>query len=149
MSSEIIKAFTVNEKTGEVWVTSYSSNSYPKTPRRWRNTHAERILAEQGRAALDNDILQQYREGVFRGTGTDYAKCLAIYGADACHEALVKMQPLKKLKAIVTASGYSYAYRFTKRGAVMGRDITRAKVMPMLDAMARVKSYKDLTAIAA
>jgi len=67
MSYHIIKSIKVDEKEGKVYITGADNNVRPRTPHRWECTSLSQILVEQGREAVDLEILEAYESGDFQG----------------------------------------------------------------------------------
>jgi hypothetical protein len=65
MSYEIIKRIRI--ENGNVFVTSCSSNVYPKTPYEFESTYLSNLLKE-GQEKLDLQILKFYEDGSWQGS---------------------------------------------------------------------------------
>lgn len=65
MSYEIIKKIRI--ENGKVFVTSCSSNVYPKTPYEYETTYLSKLLNE-GQEKLDLEILKFYEDGSWQGS---------------------------------------------------------------------------------
>lgn len=64
MSYEIIKGISI--KNNEVYLNSTSNNVRPRIFNKWHCTSLTEILQNQGREALDLELLKQYEEGNFQ-----------------------------------------------------------------------------------
>lgn len=76
MSYEILKKIEI--KDNKVFITSHANNVWPRTNTTWECTSLMKILKEQGREALDIEILQEFDKGNFQGHISKYKRALAI-----------------------------------------------------------------------
>lgn len=80
MSYDIIRSISV--KKDGVYITSASSNIYPRTYYREWCPRLSDLLLEQGREALDKAILRNYWGGAFHGGSNDYRRGVALFMAE-------------------------------------------------------------------
>ncbi|OGP24993.1 MAG: hypothetical protein A2X99_02300 [Deltaproteobacteria bacterium GWB2_55_19] len=78
MSYHIIKSIKVDEKEGKVYITGADNNVRPRTPHRWECTSLSQILVEQGREAVDLEILEAYESGDFQGGNNKWTRALVV-----------------------------------------------------------------------
>lgn len=76
MSYEIIKHIKVDEKNGKVLLNSTCNNVRPRTYYYQECTSLSKILTEQGREALDIEILKAYESGNFQKGNNRYTSAL-------------------------------------------------------------------------
>ena len=77
MSYEKVKSIKI--KDGKVFMKSCSNNVYPHDYSEWECSSLTEILAEQGREALDLEILREYESGSFQSSGNGkYNRALMV-----------------------------------------------------------------------
>lgn len=76
MSYHKVRLISIREDEGKVFITGCDNNVYPRTPRQWKCTSLSEILIEQGREAVDLEILKAYESGDFQGGANKYTKAL-------------------------------------------------------------------------
>lgn len=76
MSYAIIKSIKVID--GKVFINSTSNNVYPHTFMEWECSSLTKILKEQGREALDVEILGEYENGNFQRGDNRYTRALQV-----------------------------------------------------------------------
>ena len=151
MSHEKIKSLSINEKTGEVFITSTSNNVFPYHYARRKNQWLEDLLKEKGREAVDIYILDAYNGGMMQGGNNEYNQALQFYGS-ATLENLQKLRALKKetrgVKYVIK-HGTNYLYRVRKSGAVLTNNVERAQKFSIIDATIKSKGYSEVEVIKA
>lgn len=146
MSHEKVKSLSINEKTGEVYMTSASNNCVPISYNRNRNTWLENLLKEKGREAVDAYILEQYDGGMMQGGNNEYTQAMKFYGK-ATPENLQKLRTLKKETKgakYVIKHGANYLYKVGKSGAKLTSDLEQAQKFSIIDATIKSKGYGDV-----
>lgn len=76
MSYEIIKHIKVDEKENKVFIQGASNNVYPRYYEYFECKSLNKILIEQGRMALDIEILKEYEQGNFQRGNNRYTSAL-------------------------------------------------------------------------
>lgn len=152
MSYEKVKSLSINDKTGEVFITSTSNNVFPQIYRRSRNQWLEDLLKEQGREAVDLYILDAYAGSMMQGGNNEYNQTLQFYGS-ATLENLNKLRALKKesrgVKYVIKHGTNNYLYKVTKSGALLTSDKERAQTLSLIDATIKSKSFNEVEIIPA
>ena len=78
MSYEKIKSIKIDEKEGKVFINCASNNVRPITYYREEYPHFSRILQENGREAVEIEILKTYEGGSFQQGKNKYTKALKV-----------------------------------------------------------------------
>lgn len=76
MSYLIVKSIKV--KDGKVYLNGASNNVFPHYYEEWESKSLTKILTEQGKEALDVEILEQYDAGNFQRGGSKYVRALQV-----------------------------------------------------------------------
>lgn len=76
MSYHIIKR--IRTEGGKVFITGADNNVWPRTPREWECASLSKILQEQGRDALDLEIMRTHEGGCFKSSSGKYARALKV-----------------------------------------------------------------------
>lgn len=76
MSYHIVKSIVVDEIEKKVYITGSDNNVYPRTPHKWECTSLSRMLVEDGKEAVEIEIMQEYENGNFQGNCNKWTRAL-------------------------------------------------------------------------
>lgn len=103
MSREIIKSISITKD--KVFITSHSSNVYPKIPHKWEAKGLTDMLNSVGREAVEKEILEQFCNGNFEGVSTTYGKLAHMFSIDRAYELLQEAKSDKNKYHIISPNG--------------------------------------------
>ena len=78
MSYEKVRSLQIDVVNKKVFITSACNNVRPLTYDKWESPSLSKILVEQGKEAVDVEILKSFEEGNFQGGTNKFTKALKV-----------------------------------------------------------------------
>ena len=78
MSYHIVKAISIKEEEGKVYITGSDNNISPRTPYRHEYPTLSAMLVREGREAVEMQIFRDYENGNLQGGKNKWTRALAI-----------------------------------------------------------------------
>ena len=166
MSYHIVKAISIKEEEGKVYITGSDNNISPRTPYRHEYPTLSAMLVREGREAVEMQIFRDYENGNLQGGKNKWTRALAIlrhlpeyknfdWREDASQErrntaefeTLLKKALSLKLPAeqyIITTIDYAgaiYLKKLNTKSSSWTREKREAKIFFWADNAERVKTY--------